>query len=35
VPVVVASITGGRLDVAFWLFVAGASDGVDGYIARR
>lgn len=36
VPLVVVSITEERLDAAFWLFVvAGASDGVDGWIARR
>ncbi|MBT9292252.1 CDP-alcohol phosphatidyltransferase family protein [Prosthecodimorpha staleyi] len=36
VPMVVVAITEQRLDLAFWLFVlAGASDGVDGWIARR
>lgn len=36
VPLVVAAISEDRLDIAFWLFVvAGASDGIDGWIARR
>jgi cardiolipin synthase len=36
VPLTVAAISEGRLDWAFWLFVvAGASDGIDGFIARR
>lgn len=36
VPVMVWLIVSGRLDAAFWLFVvAGISDGVDGFIAKR
>lgn len=36
VPVVVLLILEERLDLAFWIFViAGASDGIDGWIARR
>jgi cardiolipin synthase len=36
VPVVVYLILEGRLDLAFWVFlVAGISDGVDGYLAKR
>lgn len=36
VPLVVWFITEGRLDLAFWFFLlAGVSDGIDGWIARR
>jgi cardiolipin synthase len=36
VPLAVAAISEDRLDIAFWIFViAGASDGFDGWIARR
>ena len=36
VPVVLVAIAENRLDIAFWLFlIAGISDGVDGFIARR
>lgn len=36
VPLVVVAIVEDRLDIAFWLFVvAGVSDGIDGWIARR
>jgi cardiolipin synthase (CMP-forming) len=36
VPVAVWLILGGRYGTAFWVFVvAGASDAVDGYIAKR
>jgi cardiolipin synthase len=36
VPVVIWLILGGYLQAAFWIFLAaGASDGVDGYLARR
>ena len=36
VPIAVIFILEGRYDSAFWLFVAaGASDGIDGYIAKR
>jgi cardiolipin synthase len=36
VPFVIWSITAGRFQVAFWLFViAGISDGVDGFLAKR
>jgi cardiolipin synthase len=36
VPVTVWLILGGYLHAAFWIFLAaGASDGVDGYLARR
>lgn len=36
VPVMVWLIVSGRMDAAFWLFVAaGISDGVDGFIAKR
>lgn len=35
-PLAVWLVLRGRLDLAFWLFVAaGVSDGVDGYLARR
>jgi cardiolipin synthase len=36
VPVVIWLILGGYIQAAFWIFLAaGASDGVDGYLARR
>lgn len=36
VPLVVWLITVGKIDAAFWLFLAaGASDAVDGFIAKR
>ncbi len=36
VPVAVDALVAGRPDIAFWVFVlAGASDGIDGWIARR
>ena len=36
VPLMVWLIVTGRMDLAFWLFVAaGVSDGVDGFIAKR
>lgn len=36
VPLMVWLIVTGRMDAAFWLFVAaGISDGVDGFIAKR
>lgn len=36
VPVVIVAITQGRWDLAFGLFLlAGVSDGIDGWIARR
>ena len=36
VPLMVWLIVTGRMDLAFWLFVAaGISDGVDGFIAKR
>jgi len=36
VPVVVWSIASGNMLLAFWLFVAaGASDAVDGFLAKR
>ena len=36
VPLVLVAITEGRLDIAFWLFIAaGVSDAVDGFLARR
>lgn len=36
VPVTVWLILGGYIQAAFWIFLAaGASDGVDGYLARR
>lgn len=36
VPLMVWLIVSGRMDAAFWLFVAaGISDGVDGFIAKR
>lgn len=36
VPVVVWAIMDGRMVLAFWLFIAaGASDAVDGFIAKR
>jgi cardiolipin synthase len=36
VPFVIWSITAGRFQVAFWLFVAaGISDAVDGFLAKR
>lgn len=35
VPVAIDAIVGGRMDVAFWVFlIAGVSDGIDGFIAR-
>ncbi|MFG1422933.1 CDP-alcohol phosphatidyltransferase family protein [Roseixanthobacter liquoris] len=36
VPILVWSIAAGELELAFWLFVlAGASDAVDGFLAKR
>lgn len=36
VPLTIDALLAGRYDVAFWVFlVAGVSDGVDGWIARR
>ena len=36
VPMTVDALLAGRPDVAFWLFlIAGVSDGIDGWIARR
>lgn len=36
VPLMVWLIVTGRMDAAFWLFVAaGVSDGVDGFIAKK
>jgi cardiolipin synthase len=36
VPVAIDAILIGRFDIAFWVFlVAGVSDGIDGWIARR
>jgi cardiolipin synthase (CMP-forming) len=36
VPILVWSIASGELELAFWLFVlAGASDAVDGFLAKR
>ncbi len=36
VPVAIDALLDGRFDVAFWVFlIAGISDGVDGWIARR
>ena len=36
VPIVVWLILAGRLDIAFWIFIAaGVSDAVDGYLAKR
>jgi cardiolipin synthase len=36
VPFVVWAITGGRYQIAFWLFVAaGISDAVDGFLAKQ
>jgi cardiolipin synthase len=36
VPIVVWAITAGRYQTAFWLFVvAGISDAVDGFLAKR
>ncbi len=36
VPLVVDALLAGRYDVAFWVFlIAGVSDGIDGWIARR
>lgn len=36
VPVMVWLILGGRMEAAFWVFVAaGASDAVDGFLAKR
>lgn len=36
VPAVIWSIGSGRMELAFWLFlVAGISDGLDGFIAKR
>jgi len=36
VPVMVWLIVSGRMDAAFWLFIAaGISDGIDGFIAKR
>jgi cardiolipin synthase len=36
VPVFIVALKSGEYDLAFWLFlVAGLSDGVDGYLARR
>jgi cardiolipin synthase len=36
VPVVIWLILGGYIQAAFWIFLAaGASDGIDGYLARR
>jgi cardiolipin synthase (CMP-forming) len=36
VPAMVWLILGGRFEVAFWLFaVVGASDAIDGWLARR
>ncbi|NLH82156.1 MAG: CDP-alcohol phosphatidyltransferase family protein [Phyllobacteriaceae bacterium] len=36
VPLTVDALVAGRYDVAFWVFlIAGVSDGIDGWIARR
>jgi cardiolipin synthase len=36
VPIVVWAITVGRIQLAFWLFVAaGISDAIDGFLAKR
>ncbi|MFH1556163.1 MAG: CDP-alcohol phosphatidyltransferase family protein [Pseudomonadota bacterium] len=36
VPILVWSIASGELELAFWLFVlAGASDALDGFLAKR
>ena len=36
VPFAIDALLGGRFDIAFWVFViAGAADGLDGWIARR
>jgi cardiolipin synthase len=36
VPVAIDAILADRFDLAFWVFlIAGASDGIDGWIARR
>lgn len=36
VPILVWAVTDGRMELAFWIFVvAGLSDAVDGFIAKR
>lgn len=36
VPVAIDALLDGRFDIAFWVFlIAGVSDGIDGWIARR
>lgn len=36
VPICIDALVDGRWDVAFWVFlIAGVSDGIDGWIARR
>jgi len=36
VPLTIDALLAGRYDVAFWVFlIAAASDGIDGWIARR